>query len=293
MLKESFLKYLLLERNYSKQTVACYGTDIAAFEEYFKSVDETLDFTNVDGDLVRSWVLKLMENGYESASVNRKLSSLRAFYRYLLRKGEVTADPTLKVIGPKRKKPLPVFVKEADMNRLLDSTDLGSGFKGVRNRMILEMFYETGMRVSELIGLADADVDFFASTIKVTGKRNKQRLIPFGEELKEDMRNYLSVRDKHCAEGCEAFFVQENGRKMTRAAVYVLVRRNLSKVVTLKKRSPHVLRHSFATSMLNNHAGLEVVKELLGHESLKTTEIYTHTTFEELKKVYEQAHPRA
>ena len=293
MLKESFLKYLLLERNYSKQTVACYGTDIAAFEEYFKSVDETLDFTNVDGDLVRSWVLKLMENGYESASVNRKLSSLRAFYRYLLRKGEVTADPTLKVIGPKRKKPLPVFVKEADMNRLLDSTDLGSGFKGVRNRMILEMFYETGMRVSELIGLADADVDFFASTIKVTGKRNKQRLIPFGVELKEDMRNYLSVRDKHCAEGCEAFFVQENGRKMTRAAVYVLVRRNLSKVVTLKKRSPHVLRHSFATSMLNNHAGLEVVKELLGHESLKTTEIYTHTTFEELKKVYEQAHPRA
>lgn len=293
MLKESFLKYLLLERNYSKQTVACYGTDIAAFEEYFKSVDETLDFTNVDGDLVRSWVLKLMENGYESASVNRKLSSLRAFYRYLLRKGEVTADPTLKVIGPKRKKPLPVFVKEADMNRLLDSTDLGSGFKGVRDRMILEMFYETGMRVSELIGLADADVDFFASTIKVTGKRNKQRLIPFGEELKEDMRNYLSVRDKHCAEGCEAFFVQENGRKMTRAAVYVLVRRKLSKVVTLKKRSPHVLRHSFATSMLNNHAGLEAVKELLGHESLKTTEIYTHTTFEELKKVYEQAHPRA
>lgn len=293
MLKESFLKYLLLERNYSKQTVACYGTDITAFEEYFKSVDETLDFTNVDGDLVRSWVLKLMENGYESASVNRKLSSLRAFYRYLLRKGEVTADPTLKVIGPKRKKPLPVFVKEADMNRLLDSTDLGSGFKGVRDRMILEMFYETGMRVSELIGLADADVDFFASTIKVTGKRNKQRLIPFGEELKEDMRNYLSVRDKHCAEGCEAFFVQENGRKMTRAAVYVLVRRNLSKVVTLKKRSPHVLRHSFATSMLNNHAGLEAVKELLGHESLKTTEIYTHTTFEELKKVYEQAHPRA
>ena len=293
MLKESFLKYLLLERNYSKQTVACYGTDIAAFEEYFKSVDETLDFTNVDGDLVRSWVLKLMENGYESASVNRKLSSLRAFYRYLLRKGEVTADPTLKVIGPKRKKPLPVFVKEADMDRLLDSTDLGSGFKGVRDRMILEMFYETGMRVSELIGLADADVDFFASTIKVTGKRNKQRLIPFGEELKEDMRNYLSVRDKHCAEGCEAFFVQENGRKMTRAAVYVLVRRNLSKVVTLKKRSPHVLRHSFATSMLNNHAGLEAVKELLGHESLKTTEIYTHTTFEELKKVYEQAHPRA
>lgn len=293
MLKESFLKYLLLERNYSKQTVACYGTDIAEFEKYFKEVDEALDFTVVDGDLVRSWVLKLMEDGYEATSVNRKLSSLRTFYRYLLRKGEVTADPTLKVVGLKRKKTLPVFVKEADMNRLLDSTDLGDGFKGTRDRMILEMFYETGMRVSELIGLADRDVDFSASMIKVTGKRNKQRLIPFGEELKEDMRSYLSVRDEHCTEGCEAFFVQENGEKMTRAAVYVLVRRNLSKVVTLKKRSPHVLRHSFATSMLNNHAGLEAVKELLGHESLKTTEVYTHTTFEELKKVYEQAHPRA
>ena len=234
----------------------------------------------------------LMDEGYEAASVNRKLSSLRSFYRYLLRKKMVAADPTQKVAGLKRKKPLPVFVREADMDRLLDAADLGEGFKAVRNRLIVEMFYETGMRLSELVGLNDGDVDFSASVIKVTGKRNKQRLIPFGEELREDMRAYLSLRDDYAA-NADAFFVGKDGKRIGRSTVYLLVRRYLSKVVTLKKKSPHVLRHSFATSMLNNHAELEAVKELLGHESLKTTEIYTHTTFEELKKVYEQAHPRA
>lgn len=292
MLKESFLEYLSLERNYSDKTVISYGTDIAKFEEYFKGLDESLDFTAVDSDVVRSWVLKLMDEGYEAASVNRKLSSLRSFYRYLLRKKMVAADPTQKVAGLKRKKPLPVFVREADMDRLLDAADLGEGFKAVRNRLIVEMFYETGMRLSELVGLNDGDVDFSASVIKVTGKRNKQRLIPFGEELREDMRAYLSLRDDYAA-NADAFFVGKDGKRIGRSAVYLLVRRYLSKVVTLKKKSPHVLRHSFATSMLNNHAELEAVKELLGHESLKTTEIYTHTTFEELKKVYEQAHPRA
>lgn len=292
MLKESFLEYLSLERNYSDKTVISYGTDIAKFEEYFKGLDESLDFTAVDSDVVRSWVLKLMDEGYEAASVNRKLSSLRSFYRYLLRKKMVAADPTQKVAGLKRKKPLPVFVREADMDRLLDAADLGEGFKAVRNRLIVEMFYETGMRLSELVGLNDGDVDFSASVIKVTGKRNKQRLIPFGEELREDMRAYLSLRDDYAA-NADAFFVGKDGKRIGRSTVYLLVRQYLSKVVTLKKKSPHVLRHSFATSMLNNHAELEAVKELLGHESLKTTEIYTHTTFEELKKVYEQAHPRA
>lgn len=292
MLKESFLEYLSLERNYSDKTVISYGTDIAKFEEYFKGLDESLDFTAVDSDVVRSWVLKLMDEGYEAASVNRKLSSLRSFYRYLLRKKMVAADPTQKVAGLKRKKPLPVFVREADMDRLLDAADLGEGFKAVRNRLIVEMFYETGMRLSELVGLNDGDVDFSASVIKVTGKRNKQRLIPFGEELREDMRAYLSLRDDYAA-NADAFFVGKDGKRIGRSTVYLLVRRYLSKVVTLKKKSPHVLRHSFATSMLNNHAELEAVKELLGHESLKTTEIYTHITFEELKKVYEQAHPRA
>ena len=293
MLKESFLKYLLLERNYSSKTARSYGADIAQFEDYFREVDQGLDYTDVDGDLIRGWVLSLVEEGYTATSVNRKLSSLRSFYHFLLRKRLVSVDPTAKVIGPKKKKPLPAFVKEADMDRLLDEADFGSGFEGVRDRMVLEVFYATGIRLSELIGLDDADVDFTAQVIRVTGKRNKQRLVPFGEELKMDMLAYLSIRDGSCERKSPAFFVRKNGERMYPELVYRIVKRNLSKVVTLKKKSPHVLRHSFATAMLNHQAELEAVKELLGHESLTTTQVYTHTTFEELKKVYEQAHPRA
>ena len=202
-------------------------------------------------------------------------------------------DPMLKVVGPKKKKPLPSFVREEDMNRLLDDVPFDGGFEGQRNRMILEMFYATGMRLSELIGLDDVDVDTSARLIKVKGKRNKQRLIPFGDELREDLLMYIKVRNDTFSEGAEAFFVLKDGRRMYPMLVYRLVRRNLSKVVALRKRSPHVLRHSFATAMLNGNAELRAVKELLGHENLATTEIYTHATFEVLKKVYEQAHPRA
>ena len=293
MMTDSFLDYLRFERNYSEKTVVSYGIDLTKFEEYFKGRDENIDFTTVDADLVRGWIMNLMEAGYTSTSVNRKLSSLRSFYRFLLRKGVVRVDPMLKVIGPKNKKPLPIFLKEREMDRLLDEVPFKDDFTGCRDKMILEMFYATGMRLSELIGLNDVDVDFSASLIKVTGKRNKQRLIPFGEELREAMLVYLKVRNEALPGKAEAFFVLENGKRMYAGKVYLLVKRNLSKVVSLKKRSTHVLRHTFATTMLNNEAELGAVKELLGHSSLKTTEVYTHTTFEELKKVYEQAHPRA
>lgn len=293
MMTDSFLDYLRFERNYSEKTIVSYGIDLAKLEEFFNGVDENVDFTTVDADLVRAWVMNLMEQGYTSTSVNRKLSSLRSFYRFLLKKGVVQADPMLRVVGPKNKKPLPAFLKESEINRLLDEVPFKEGFTGCRDKMILEMFYATGMRLSELIGLDDVDVDFSASLIKVTGKRNKQRLIPFGEELRQAMLAYIKVRDEAIPEKVEAFFVLPNGRRMYASKVYQLVKRNLSKVVSLKKRSPHVLRHTFATSMLNNDAELGAVKELLGHSSLTTTEIYTHTTFEELKKVYEQAHPRA
>ena len=176
---------------------------------------------------------------------------------------------------------------------MLDETDFGTSFEGVRDKVILEVFYETGVRLSELVGLTDADVDLSLKQIKVTGKRNKQRFIPFGDKLKSDLNAYLSVREERFPGGGGAFFLRGNGKPIYPGLVYLLVKRNLSKVVSLKKKSPHVLRHSFATSMLNNHAELGAVKELLGHESLTTTEVYTHTTFEELKKVYEQAHPRA
>lgn len=235
MMTDSFLDYLRFERNYSEKTIVSYGTDLAKFEEFFNGVDENVDFTTVDADLVRAWVMSLMEQGYTSTSVNRKLSSLRSFYRFLLKKGVVQADPMLRIVGPKNKKPLPTFLKESEINRLLDDVPFKEDFTGCRDKMILEMFYATGMRLSELIGLNDMDVDFSASLIKVTGKRNKQRLIPFGEELRQAMLAYLKIRDEAIPEKVEAFFVLPNGRRMYTTKVYQLVKRNLSKVVSLKK----------------------------------------------------------
>ena len=293
MLKEAFLDYLRLERNYSERTIVSYGTDLREFEGYLEKTEAELDFTKVHADVVRNWISELMDEGRTATSVNRKLSSLRSFYRFLLRRKEITVNPMLKIVGLKKKKPLPSFVREKDMNRLLDGLSFDEGFEGCRDRTILEMFYATGMRLSELIGLDDVDVDLSARLIKVTGKRNKQRLIPFGGELAEDLLIYIKVRNDAFPDGVEAFFIRKNGKRMYPMQVYRIVKRNLSKVVTLKKKSPHVLRHTFATAMLNDNAELRAVQALLGHESLATTEVYTHTTFEELKKVYEQAHPRA
>ena len=293
MLKEAFLDYLRLERNYSERTIVSYGTDLREFEGYLEKTEAELDFTKVHADVVRNWISELMDEGRTATSVNRKLSSLRSFYRFLLRRKEITVNPMLKIVGLKKKKPLPSFVREKDMNRLLDGLSFDEGFEGCRDRTVLEMFYATGMRLSELIGLDDVDVDLSARLIKVTGKRNKQRLIPFGDELAEDLLIYIKVRNDAFPDGVEAFFIRKNGKRMYPMQVYRIVKRNLSKVVTLKKKSPHVLRHTFATAMLNDNAELRAVQALLGHESLATTEVYTHTTFEELKKVYEQAHPRA
>lgn len=292
MMIEAFLDYLRFERNYSEHTVVAYETDLRQFGDFLKSVGEELDYTNVDSDLIRSWVVTLMESS-KSTSVNRKLSSLRSFYRFLMKRGKTTVNPLAKITGPKNSKPLPTFLRENDMDRLLDEISYGEGFEAVRDRMILETFYATGMRLSELVGLNDTDVDFSAMQMKVTGKRNKQRLIPFAGELAADLREYIIIRNETIPERSDAFFVLKNGKRMYPERVYGIVRRNLAKVVSVKKKSPHVLRHTFATAMLNHEAELKSVKELLGHESLATTEIYTHTTFEELKKVYEQAHPRA
>ena len=293
MLTDSFLDYLRYERNYSEKTVLAYGEDISQLREFAQEEIGDFNPAEVTPELIREWIVSLMDKGYASTSVNRKLSSLRSFYKFLLKKKVVLVDPLRKITGPKNKKPLPSFLKENEMNRLLDDTDFGEGFEGCRDHLIIEMFYATGIRLSELIGLDDKDVDFSASLLKVTGKRNKQRLIPFGDELKEGMLEYVNVRNEQVLESGGAFFVRKNGERLYKNLGYNLVKRNLSKVVTLKKRSPHVLRHTFATTMLNNEAELGAVKELLGHSSLATTEIYTHTTFEELKKVYKQAHPRA
>lgn len=292
MLKDEFLGYLRLEKNYSENTIINYRIDISEFELFLKSLDDDLKLESVDADVVRMWIGVLADK-YAATSVNRKLSSLKAFYRYLLRRKIVETDPAEALSGLKRKKILPVFVRTREMDRLLDEIDFGASFEGVRNRLMIEVLYSTGMRLSELINLKDADVDFGMSVLKVLGKRNKQRLIPFGEELRQDMMNYVEVRDCCCRNKDSYFFLRKDGKKVYPSLVYSVVKNGLAKVVTLRKRSPHVLRHSFATSMLNNGASLTSVKELLGHERLTTTEIYTHTTFDELKKIYKQAHPRA
>lgn len=290
---DRFLSYLQFERNRSVLTVKSYGDDLRAFELYFKELDETLTWESIDSDIIRDWMERMMDKGNNATSINRRLSALRSFYRYALSHHLIETDPTRIVRGPKCKKVLPQFLREDDMDKLLDGDNWKQNFEDSRSKTIITMFYATGMRLSELIGLNDADVDYINKVVKVTGKGNKQRIIPFGKELEETLQAYISVRDETVADRCDALFVTKEGERMNRNRVRNEVKKQLTKVSSLKKRTPHVLRHTFATAMLNNGAGLESVKKLLGHESLSTTEIYTHTTFEQLKKVYEDAHPRA
>lgn len=293
MLIESFLDYLRFERNYSEKTILAYGNDLNQLQVFIQKRFGKFAPEEVKSEQIREWIVLLMDDGCSPSSVNRKLSSIRSFYRFLLKKRYVDVDPLCKIVGPKKNKKLPYFLNEAQMDRLLDDADFGGGFNGCRDRLVIEMFYATGMRLSELIELNDVDIDFSSSLLKVVGKRNKERLIPFGDELREQILKYIDIRDEVVLRTDDAFFVRENGKRLYPVLVYNIVKRNLSKVTTLKKKSPHVLRHTFATSMLNHEAELGAVKELLGHKSLATTEIYTHVTFEELKKVYKQAHPRA
>ena len=293
LLIESFRDYLELERCYSVYTVRGYVSDLEEFKEFFCAEDETLTWEGIDTDIVRRWIVFLMDKGRTPSSVNRKLSSLRVFYKLLMRRQVVKKTPLAGLQGLRKNKPLPCFVKETDMDKLLDEIDFGEGFEALRDKAVIAMFYATGVRLSELVGLNDENVDFLALSIKVLGKGCKQRVIPFGDELKNTLLAYVDKRNLSCGAPSEAFFVNAKGQRISRTKVQALVRKHLSSVVRMKKRSPHVLRHSFATSLLNNKAELGVVKELLGHESLAATEIYTHVTFEELKTVYKQAHPRA
>lgn len=288
-----FLRYLSAERGYSPRTLESYGAALRVFEAWFHNLDEELTWQTVDSDVVRNWTVSLMRSGLAPRSVQLKLSALRSFYRYLLRTGRVDKDPAHVVKSPKADKPLPAFVRQREMEHLFRDVDFGSDFAGVRDRLILLTFYCTGIRLAELVGLNTPDVDLSSAELRVTGKRNKQRIVPFGLELEEAIQHYLTVRTARFGGQPTPFFVDDQGGRIGRTYVQRTVKKYLSMVTLQKKRSPHVLRHTFATVMLNNGADLEAVKEILGHESLATTEIYTHTTFAELKKEYEHAHPRA
>ena len=293
MMINQFLDYLRYERNASPQTVQTYEESLRAFESYLTFRENDLSLDSVDTDLIRDWMESQMDKGNSASTINKNLSALRSFFRFALKRGLVKKDPAHAVTGPKKSKPLPQFLREGEMDRLLDGLEWDGSYNNVRARTILLLFYEAGLRRSELIGLDDKDIDFEAAQLKVTGKRNKQRIVPFGAELAEALKNYKAKRQEEFGETSGALFLSDKGERISGDQVYQIVRKYLSMVTSLKKRSPHVLRHTFATAMLNNGAGLETIKSLLGHESVSTTEIYTHTTFEQLKRIYKEAHPRA
>ncbi len=294
MIIEDFLNYLRYERNRSELTVSRYDQCLKDFESFFKNRDSHLSWESVDSDIIRDWMESMMDKGDMASTVNNCLSAVRSFFRFALSRKLVSRDPAHNVKGPKKQKPLPQFVREDEMDRLIDAPEMwGDSYQSLRARTIIILFYETGIRLAELLGLDDSDVDLTNRQLKVTGKRNKQRIIPFGEELERALVEYMQSRNAQPLQLEPALFLNDKGKRITKSQVEKIVHQHLSMVTTLKKRSPHVLRHSFATAMLNNGAGLESVRKLLGHESVATTEIYIHTTFEQLKRVYENAHPRA
>ncbi len=293
MFIDTFIEFLRSERNYSLHTIRAYKTDLRSFEEYLIGVDATLSVQNADADLVRGWVSSLIDEGGSPNSVNRKLSTLRTFYDFLRNENVVEQNPLQGLNGPKRRSVLPVFLKDGEVNSVIDSQRYSDSFLDVRDKVVLLSFYETGIRLSELVGLNVSDVDFSNKQLKVFGKRKRERVVPFVNELSEELAFYISERNQIAPADEKALFVSINGERLSASQVYRIVNKRLSGVVNVNKKSPHVLRHTYATSMLNNDAELGAVKELLGHKRLATTEIYTHLTFEELKHYYKKAHPRA
>lgn len=291
---DSFIQYLGAERNYSPSTLVKYSEALIAFRGFYESLGMQLNWETVDTSVVRDWIVYLLDVEHKDPrTVNfARLSPLRSFYRYLRMMGYVNVNPMEKIAGPKMPKKLPDFVRERDMDRLLDLMVEDESFTGVRDRLIVMMFYETGIRRAEMEGLNDMDVDTSALQLKVTGKRNKQRIIPFGSELKEQIEKYRLLKSEIPNVQTGRLLITPKGKPLSYYKIGVVVKDNLSLVTSQTKNTPHVLRHSFATAMLNNKADLESIQKLLGHESLATTEIYTHLSFEELKDVYANAHPR-
>ena len=295
MIVEDFLRYMLAERDASPQTVETYREALDDYKAFLEKLDSQLMPEGADSDVIRDWIEDMMEKGQKASYACKKLSAVKSLYRYALRKGIVERDPAHKVTGPKKEKVLPTFLREEEADNLFDKLDWNlEDIKDVRARTLLLLLYSTGIRRAELVALRDEDVNLINREIKVTGKRRKQRIVPLGEEMVEAIKYYQQLRDEKnpATDDSHALFRNDKGEAVTAAIVYNIVRRYLSFVTTQKKRSPHVLRHTFATVMLNHDAKLGSVQKLLGHESLKTTQIYTHVTFEELKRSYEDAHPR-
>ncbi|MCF6184918.1 MAG: tyrosine-type recombinase/integrase [Bacteroidales bacterium] len=294
MHKKSFLKYIEYQKKYSSLTVNSYAIDLNSFysfclnNKFIDSEDEIIK----DYKIIRKWVAYLSTQNLSSKSINRKLSTLRSFYNFLQRENKIDSNPLLKITRLKTEKTLPEFISEEKMDLLLGSTVFSDDFEGVRDYLIIEMLYGTGMRRAELINLYLKDIDLKKKYLKVTGKRNKQRIIPFPDELSELTEQYLLLRQEIQTDS-DFLFITKSGKKIYPNLVYRTVVKYISLISTQKKKSPHTLRHTYATHLLNNGADINAVKELLGHASLSATQIYTHNTFEKLNRIYKQAHPRA
>ena len=288
-----FLQYIKYIKHYSPHTVLSYQKDLEQFFSY-SGFDTGSEESVINAQNIREWMVHLMETGNTARTTNRKISALKRYLGYLLKEGIINTNPAKRVLTPKMDKKLPVFVSENHMDNLLDKVEFGDDYSGFRNRVLIETFYNTGMRLSELVNLQIGDVDFSQQTIKVLGKRNKERIIPISPVFYELLQEYITARSKEFPGlTVEYLFLTSSGKKIYPRLVYRIVHRFLTMVTTVDKKSPHVLRHTFATHMLNKGADLNAIKELLGHANLSATEVYTHNTFEKLKSVYKQAHPRA
>lgn len=290
---EQFLQYIQYEKNYSSCTVLSYRKDLEAFAQFVADRRLASDIAHADTESVRLWLMGQRDAHKSPATINRRLSALCTFYKFLLRRGSIAADPTTRIVAAKMPKKIPVFFREKEMDELLEVSENLSNFEACRDEAIVETFYQTGIRLAELLNIKDVDVDFDRNTVRVFGKRRKERIIPFGDDLKRKIRQYMALRDSEVERATPYLYVLRSGGQMYAKAVYRIVTAAMSQVSTQDKRSPHVLRHTFATAMLNNGADINAVKELLGHANLAATQIYTHTTFEQLRKIYGQAHPRA
>ena len=292
---QSFLDYLKFERRYSAHTIRSYQDDLRQFGEYLKKDYNELLIVKTDHVTVRSWLAQLKENDISAKSINRKISSLKSFFKYHLKAGTITQSPMGKIISPKISKRLPVFIKEEDTSKLINASLVATeDWKSLNTHLLVSLFYGTGMRLSELVNLKENQVDFSRRQLKVLGKGNKERIIPVTAELLKVVKEYIQQKKKEFEHSADTLLVTEKGKKMYSKYAYLLVNAVLNdNVKTLDKKSPHVLRHTFATHLMNNGANLNAVKELLGHSSLAATQVYTHNTIEKLKNVYKKAHPKA
>ena len=295
MTRDRFLDYIAHEKRYSPHTLIAYRTDLGQFHAYLVEAYELQDTGQATHPMIRSWIVNLLEQGITPRSVNRKITTLKTYYRFLLREGKIKESPMSRILSPRTSSRLPVFVEEESMDRLFEEIEFGQGFEAVRDRLVLEMLYHTGMRVSELTGLKDGDVDPGRLQLKVTGKRNKQRVIPFTNVMGKRIKEYREERARQLQERASPpeFFITSKGQKLYPRVVYNTVNHYLTLVTTLSRKSPHVIRHTFATHMLNRGADLNAIKDILGHANLSATQVYTHNTIEKLKSAYKQAHPRA